>query len=118
MAIDRSEVFDIIMNSCSIDEIMDRVDDLDDVQMIHCKDCGAIFTSDLSQDECYECSSSNIETVGMDWSIGTNEDEEAEWIESDISESNLSMCSACGFSTGCVAFKYCPMCRRKMTNSI
>ena len=69
MAIDRNEVLDIILDSSSIDEMIDRLDDLDDVELVHCKDCGAIFTSDLGRDICYECESGNVEVVGMIYHI-------------------------------------------------
>ena len=63
MAIDRNAVFDIIMTSSSIHEMMDRIDDLDDVQVVKCNDCGSIFTSDFSDMGCYECGSDNISLI-------------------------------------------------------
>lgn len=119
MAIDRNDVMDLIMTASSIDEMLDRLDDLDDVELIYCKECGAIFTSDLSRDDCYECGSEEVTVIsGGNYNLGTDEVEEAMWVQSDVPESQLSACSFCGFDTGSITFKYCPMCRRKMTNSI
>lgn len=65
MAIDRNAVFDIIMTSSSIPEMMDRIDDLDDVQLVKCNDCGSIFTSDFADMDCYECGSYNTAILGV-----------------------------------------------------
>ena len=119
MAVDRNDVMDLIINASSIDEMLDGLDDLDDVKLIHCKECGAIFTSDLSREDCYECGSEEVEVIsGNNYNLSTDDEEAAMWIQSGVPESQLSACSFCGFDTGSITFKYCPMCRRKMTNAV
>ena len=53
-----------------------------------------------------------------DLKSNTAEEESAEWIQSNVSESMLSMCSKCGFDTGCLSFKFCPNCGIRMRNAL
>lgn len=64
MAIDRNAVIDLLFKAKSFDEIIDDLDDIEDVTLMRCKDCGAIFTSDLSDFDCYECASTNVVNTG------------------------------------------------------
>ena len=64
MAIDRNDVVNIILDSVSIEDMLNKIDDLNDVQLVMCRDCGSIFTSDLSDFDCYECGSDNVSFMG------------------------------------------------------
>lgn len=64
MAISRQAVIDIIMNAHSIDDMLMQIDDLNDVRLVMCNDCGSIFTEDYSDFDCYECGSDNVSILG------------------------------------------------------
>lgn len=64
MAIDRSAVIDLLFKARSFGEIIEGIDEIEDVTIMRCKDCGAIFTSDLSDFDCYECASTNVVNTG------------------------------------------------------